>query len=202
MSLDDLKRVNRLWRKVYPYLAAQIMEEYRRDSGVVLELGPFSGGISQEMARLYTGLNITIADKSPAVVDYLRQEISEARLSHRIKVEQTGFGQLAFHDGQFDLVICRGAFFFLSHDLLREMFRVLKSGGIAFVGGGFGKGTPQELIAEIEEESRELNLRLGRKRVSKQELEQMFGETGLTASCRVVEEGGLWLSITRFQYDM
>ena len=57
-----------MWRKTYPYLVAQIMEGYRRDSGSVLELGPFSGGISLELARLYPGFDITIADESAEVV--------------------------------------------------------------------------------------------------------------------------------------
>ena len=33
MDFDDLKRVNRLWLKIYPYLALQIMAVYKKDSG-------------------------------------------------------------------------------------------------------------------------------------------------------------------------
>ena len=44
-------------------------------------------------------------------------------------------------------------------NLLQEVFRVLKDGGMAFIGGGFGKGTPRELIDEIADESRQLNAR-------------------------------------------
>ena len=46
MDLDLLKQVNRLWHRIYPYLADQIFEIYQRDFGKMLELGPFSGGIS------------------------------------------------------------------------------------------------------------------------------------------------------------
>ena len=61
---------------------------YRRDSGSVLELGPFSGDISSELTRLYSGLNITIADESPVVAEYLRKEISISGLSERIKIKE------------------------------------------------------------------------------------------------------------------
>ena len=199
MDIDALKRVNSLWRKLYPYLASQIMEGYRRDSGSVLELGPFSGGISLELTRLYPGLNITITDESPAVVEYLRKEISTSGLSKRIEIKKTDLNHLSFDDSQFDLVIFRGAFFFLNEkeNLLGEVFRVLKDGGIAFVGGGFGKGVPKELIDEIADESRELNNRLGRRRVSIKELEEIVKKSKLADKCKIEEEGGLWITIRK-----
>lgn len=199
MDIDDIRRVNSLWIKLYPYLASQIMEGYRRDSGAVLELGPFSGGISLELTRLYPGLNITIADESPAVVEYLRKEISISGLSEMIEIKKTDLNHLTFDDSQFDLVIFRGAFFFLNEkeNFLREVFRVLKDGGIAFVGGGFGKGVPKELIDEIADESRELNNRLGRRRVSIKELEELVRKSKLTDKCKIEKEGGLWVNIKK-----
>jgi|TARA_Y100000031_G_scaffold151664_1_gene193368 ubiquinone/menaquinone biosynthesis C-methylase UbiE len=199
MDINDLKRINSLWSKIYPYLASQIMEGYRRDSGVVLELGPFSGGISLELIRLHPKLNITIADESPAAVEYLRQEISTSGLSQKIAVKKTDLNHLAFDDSQFDLVIFRGAVFFLKdkENLLQEVFRVLKDEGMAFIGGGFGKGTPQELVDEIADESRELNNRLGRPWVSIEELEEMIRKSELTDKGKIVEDGGLWLNIEK-----
>jgi ubiquinone/menaquinone biosynthesis C-methylase UbiE len=199
MDINDLRRVNSLWEKIYPYLASQIMESYQRDFGMVLELGPFSGGISVALARLYPKLTITIADESPEVLKYLRQEISTAGLSDKIGVKKTNLDQLAFDSSQFDLVIFRGAFFFL-HDketLLQEIYRVLQDGEIAFVGGGFGKGTPRELIDEIAEESRKLNDRLGRRRVSIKELEEMVRKAKLADKCTIEAEGGVWLNIRK-----
>lgn len=199
MNFDDLRRVNNLWRKLYPYLVALIMESYQRDSGSVLELGPFSGGISLELARLYPELEITIADELPEVVRYLEGEVSASGLAHKIEVKETNLNNLAFDNSQFDLVIFRGAFFFLNkkEGLLREIFRVLKDGGMAFVGGGYGRGVPQKLIAEITDESRELNERLGRRRVSIEELEDIIRESELTDNCNIEEEGGLWLNIKK-----
>ncbi len=195
MNIDDLKRVNSLWSNIYPYLASQIMEGYQRDSGSALELGPFSGGISRELTRAYPGLDVTIADESSAVVDYLRHEMSG--FSPSIKIRRTDLDHLVFEDSQFDLVIFRGAFFFLKEDLLRQVFRVLKHGGMAFVGGGFGKGVPKELIDEIADESRRLNNRLGRRWVSIEELEEIVRKSNLADKCKIVEEGGVWLRITK-----
>ena len=199
MDIDDLERLNRLWRKVYPYLVAHIMEHYRRNSGEVLELGPFSGGISRELARSYPGFDITVADELPEVVAYLRQKVAASGLSQRITVRQTNLNNLAFSGSQFDLVIFRGAFFFLGKEegLLREVSRVLKEGGLAFVGGGYGKGTPRKVIDEIHGESRELNERLGRRWVKVEELEKLVKDSGLTGNYRIEEEGGVWLVIRK-----
>ena len=151
------------------------------------------------LSKLHPKFNITIADESPAAVEYLKQEISISGLSEKIEVKKTDLNHLAFDDSQFDLVVFRGAFFFLKEkgNLLQEVFRVLKDGGIAFIGGGFGKGTPQELIDEIADESRELNDRLGRRRVSIKELEEMIRKSKLTDKCQIEEDGGVWLNIKK-----
>ncbi len=82
---------------------------------------------------------------------YFDEEIRSAGLSKNIKIRKTAFSPLVFKDAEFDLVISRGVFFFLDEngDLLREISRVLKDGGMAFIGGGFGKDTPKELIHPI-----------------------------------------------------
>jgi ubiquinone/menaquinone biosynthesis C-methylase UbiE len=199
MDNDDIKRINSLWRKIYSFLASHIMEIYRRTSGSVLELGPFSGGISFELAGLYPGFKLTIADESPVILDYIQEEIASRGLSGKIETTKTDLDHLAFDDAQFDLVLFRGVFFFLDEktNLLQEIYRILKEGGTAFVGGGYGKDAPAELIEEIADESRELNDRLGRKRFSREELEKIITEANLGDTCRIEEEGGVWIIIEK-----
>jgi SAM-dependent methyltransferase len=197
MNLQDIKKINHLWHQVYPYLTAQIMEHYRSGSGTVLELGPFSGGISRELARSNPDMVITIAAEQPEVVTYLEQEVEDAGLGHNIKVKQTDLSHLGLADSCFDLIAFRGAFFFLEDELLLEIFRVLAPGGLAFVGGGYGKSIPQQLIDNIHDESQVLNKRLGRKWVTKEQLEAMLTRTGLAENCRIEEVGGIWLVIRK-----
>jgi len=199
MNITDLKRVNDLWKKVYPYLASQIMEEYQRNSGSILELGPFSGGISRELMALYPELKVTIAAESPDVIEYIDEEIEGFGLSEKIDIIETSYNSLVFSDDRFDLVILRGGFFLLDSggQLFREIFRVLKPGGMAFVGGGYGKDIPLELIGEIADESRELNDRLGRVRVGVEELKEIIKRSQLAERCSIVEKGGLWVYIRK-----
>lgn len=199
MDFEILKQVNGLWRKIYPYLASQIMERYDKVSGTVLELGPFSGGICVELAKMHPGLKTTIADESAHVSRFFDEKIRASGLFKNIEIIETNLEHLIFNDSQFDLVICRGALFFLDNKsgLLREIYRVLKQGGMAFIGGGYGKNTPSELIHEIADESRELNNRLGRKRLSVENLDEIIKLSELGESCKIVEEGGLWVIIEK-----
>jgi ubiquinone/menaquinone biosynthesis C-methylase UbiE len=199
MVIDDLRQVNRLWKRIYPYLASQIMESFQKDSGLVLELGPFAGGISLALSRLHPDLRFTIADESSEVLEYLREEITYSGLPQGMKIQKTSFDYLIFQDSQFDLVIFRGAFFFLRkrENLLRELFRVLNDEGMAFVGGGYGKDTPQQLIDEIADESRRLNNLLGRERFTMEELEELGRKSNLPDTWEIEQEGGLWVKIRK-----
>lgn len=199
MDLRILKEVNDLWGRVYPYLASQVMEHCGRTEGDVLELGPFAGGISVELARLHPGLNFTIAAQKPGMVDFLRKEIEGAIPGPRVEFKHTELDRLVFPGSRFDLAIFRGAFFFLDEEgrIIREIYRVLKEDGVALVGGGYGKNTPAALIDEIGERSRDLNDRLGRKRVTATELENMVDQAGLSDHARIEKEGGLWVVIRK-----
>jgi len=199
VDLRLLKDVNELWIKIYPYLADQVMEYYGRSDGDVLELGPFAGGISVELARRHPGLNITLATQDSGVMDYLRKEIEGARLDREIALRCSELDNLVFADCLFDLVIFRGAYFFLDEEgmFIREIYRVLREDGRAFIGGGYGKNTPQALIDEIADRSRELNDRLGRRRVTVDGVKGMANKAGLSDHARIENDGGLWLVIKR-----
>jgi ubiquinone/menaquinone biosynthesis C-methylase UbiE len=191
--------INLLWKKVYPYTAAQIMQAFGCSRGNALEMGSFAGGISMEIARLYPQIDLTIADERTDYLEFLKKKMISKAVAKHIKLVNTPLDNLTFNDNSFDLVILRGAFFFIMErpKILAEIFRVLNPGGLAFVGGGYGKGIPQSLIDEISAESRILNDRLGRHRVRIDELQQLLLSQGLDNRSHIVEEGGVWLEIRK-----
>jgi hypothetical protein len=196
-KLENIKRINKLWGQVYPFLASVIMDDFGKDSGRALEIGPFSGGLSMELARLYPNLDITIATWQSDEIKYLGNELVDAGLADRIKVVQAGHDRFDFANGYFDLIICRGALFFLDKKLLLESFRMLVKNGFAFIGGGYGKSTPQHVIGAIHDESHVLNQSLGKRWITRDTLEELLKETGLTDDCHIEEDGGLWLTIRK-----
>lgn len=192
MNISDIKKLNVLWAEIYPYLVDQVISVLPEQARMLLELGPFSGGIAFELAKVNQDYSIVIADRRQETLDYLGREAGKLSLLGRIRLVRTDFSKLQFREAEFDGVISRGAFFFLNESVLKEIYRVLRPGGAAFIGGGFGASTPKNLIDEIASESRRLNERLGKKWISKTQLEGMVARAGLERCSQFLEEGGLW----------
>jgi ubiquinone/menaquinone biosynthesis C-methylase UbiE len=197
MDISDIEKLNILWDKIYPYLADQVKAILPKGASRLLEMGPFSGGIAFELAKANPDYSIVITDCREPVLDYLKRETRRQGLLDQVEITHTDLVKLKFGAGVFDGVIFRGAFFFLDGPMLREIYRVLRRGGIGFVGGGFGTLTPENLIEEIASESRELNARLGRKWISRTQLEEMVADAAMERCSRIIEEGGLWLVLRK-----
>ncbi len=199
MQIADLKRVDKLWQATQPYMAAQVMQGYGRQSGRVLELGPFAGGISIELAKGYPQLEIIIAEESADILEYIREKVTAAGFGNKISLKQTPVYKTSFEDGSFDLIIFRGAFFFLAdkEELLAEIWRLLKKGGFALVGGGHSRGVPQEIIREIAAELRLLHGKLGGKWLDTERVKEITARSVLKDNCEITEEGGVWLNISK-----
>jgi len=199
MDMHDLARVNQLWGKVYPYLGDQVLGYYAKDWGDVLEWGPFSGGISFALQSKNPNLKIKIAVEEEDVYRLMQKMLKDGGYGDKIHLDKSRLIPLVYGDQAFDLVIIRGAYFFLDQEgaALREVYRVMKPGGVGFIGGGYGKNTPQTTIDGIADESRLLNDRLGRIRVTVDMLREMVRKSGLSDHVKVVSEGGLWLLLEK-----
>lgn len=197
VDISAVKQLHVLWGKIYPYLAKQIIALLPREARTLLELGPFSGGIAFELAKARKAFSVVIADHREEILEFLGREAWTLGLLDRIRLVQTHLTRLVFREAEFDGVIVRGAFFFLNETILKEVHQVLRPGGIGLIGGGFGVSTPNDLIEEIAPESRRLNAQLGKRWISRIELEEMLGEANLDACSRVTEEGGLWVVLEK-----
>ena len=194
VNLDLIKEIDHLWEPVYPYLAKHIHEIYGRRDGRILEIGPFCGVIFT-LLREGTGNSFSIAAFPPGMADFFHQEARKRKIEDRIEIIGTDPSLTGIKEDQIDLAIFRGAFFFPS--LFRVNFsaihRVLKSKGIAWMGGGFGKSTPDAMIKEISERSRRLNLQIGKIEVKEDELRQEIEKDDGKGKVEIVSEGGLWV---------
>ena len=195
MDPRTIRQVNELWNGVYPHLARYVLELFDRQEGDVLELGPFAGGIAQALLSQGSRLKIVIAGEPAEVFQPLEDALHGTPRAQSLMVKPSALAPLIFLDQSFDLVIFRGAFFFLSPAILREIYRVLRPGGLAVVGGGYGPFAPASLIEAIGARSKRLNQQLGKKWVTPDEVTHMLQETALEAE--ISEDGGLWVLIRR-----
>ncbi len=191
MDTELITRLNDLWEPVYPYLAGWMEAWAPKDHGWILETGPFSGGIITAMLERFPRAQGVIALSERPVAQTIKTSFDL-----RCPVLAARLEALPLSPA-FDLVICRGAFFFLTPQIIQACYRVLRPGGYAMLGGGYGPNTPQEVISPIAVESKDLNYRLGKKWISRMELEKMVAETNLENQSAILVKGGLWLLLRR-----
>jgi len=194
MNIKDVREMNQLFTDLYPYIAEEIMDEFAREEGTILEIGPFSPGVSLELARRFPKFRFIAGDDDSEVVEYLSETVRSAKLQNRFTVRGLPKHQLPFADNQFDLVIFRGGLFFWENTekILQEIYRVLKLGGMAAVGGGFGKRAPRELVAKIRDKVREINRKLGKRNLTKEEIVGIIHRAKVNATM-VEHEHGVWV---------
>ena len=198
MDANLIRSINRLWLPVYPTLARQVAGCARSQPRTILEVGCFSGGTGLELMKLFPESTLTLAlEVSDLVKSFFQDWPAAQDEASRIELVQTPLTPLKLPESSFDLVFCRGVFFFLDEKgaLLAEMNRVLSPGGVCFAGGGFGSHTPHGVIEPIADESRRLNYALGKKVVTEQEFRNMLRSNGLAAD--IVQDGGMWAMIKK-----
>ena len=198
MGLEQIKEIDHLWEPVYPYLARHIQELYGHREGEVLEIGPFSGVIFSLMKE-GVGNRFVIASFPSGMGEFFTEQAEKEDVTGTVEVAESDPSLKGIEDKTVDLAVFRGAFFFpaLFNADLGAVYRVLKPGGLAFVGGGFGKYTPNSVILSLGRRSRELNLDIGKVEISEQTLRQHITESRLAAHAKVIDEGGLWVLIQK-----
>jgi len=193
-----LEEINRLWEPIRPYLARQVEAIYGRRDGRILEIGPFSGLIFA-LAQQNIGQSFLVATFPQEAVRLCRQEAQELGLEDKVRIIESDSSLTGVPDDSVDLAIFRGALFFPS--LFKVDFgaihRKLKTGGIAFVGGGFGKYTPPEIISHIGKRSEELNAGMGKVRIAVESVLNQLRASNLEAKAEIITDGGLWIVIKK-----
>jgi ubiquinone/menaquinone biosynthesis C-methylase UbiE len=137
------------FRKVYPEIARQVINRTGVITGRCIDLGGGPGMLGICIAKA-TLLRVTVVDLMQECVDLVRKNSIEEGYSHRVDAMQGVAEDLPFADSSIDLVVSRGSIFFWEDQLqgLAEVFRVLRPGGWAFIGGGFGT---MALLREVEQ---------------------------------------------------
>ena len=195
METDHLiEELNLLWEPIRPYLARQIEELYGRQDGHILEIGPFSGLIFT-LFQKNVGQSFSIAAFPHAVIPLYRQEARNLGLEDRVRIIESNSSLIDVTNESVDLAIFRGALFFpaLFQIDFGAIYWKLKKEGIAFIGGGFGKHTPPELINQIAKRSEQLNTAMGRTRVTIDSVRDQVRANRLEEKCEITTDGGLWV---------
>lgn len=197
MIRDDsiITEINALWLPVYPYMAEHVLAVWTSEGGRLLDLGPFAGGLAVSLLSKCESCTADVIDESEPVLRWAEEQAVAGGCAARLGTRKLPLDPIPGLDASFDLVAVRGAFFFLTPTLLREVRRVLRPGGFGWVGGGYGPLTPESVIVPIAARSKALNEAIGKQRIAPADAEAMVRAAELDDCARVVTEGGLWIEI-------
>jgi len=130
---------------VYGPLAEQIVADLHlgRTEGVGIDLGSGPGTLIVELCKR-TGLHWINADINPHFFAYFLDLAASHGVAHRVSAVYADAQALCFRDGYADVIVSRGSYHFWPDRKkgFAEVYRVLKPGGVAYIGRGFPANLP------------------------------------------------------------
>jgi ubiquinone/menaquinone biosynthesis C-methylase UbiE len=147
-----------LFRKIYPVIAEQVIARTGIRSGLCVDLGGGPGMLGIRLAQA-SELQVVVVDPLEDCVALARENISAEGVAHRVAAQRGHAEALPFRDATVDMVVSRGSIYFWEDQQqgLREVFRVLRPGGWAWIGGGFGNRELRDEIFAAKAEDPEWN---------------------------------------------
>lgn len=185
---------------IYPLLAQQCVDDYRLDSGICLDIGTGNGYIGTEIAKI-TNMSIYFIDIEAKALHFARRTVTDADIDNEVFfVEADICKGLPLSDNFADFIVSRGSIWFWEDKArgLAEVYRVLKVGGTALIGGGLGRYVPATMRARLSEKRKHTLEKKGGTRLSLEEMEMLAIEAGIP-SFKVMHDApgdkGRWIEI-------
>ena len=164
-------------------LAHRFVADYGVEGGDCLMV--FGGGHGDSQQAMMEGflemtdVKITAIYPKPEAVAQAEARIREAELDERVTCKVGGIEALPFDDGAFDVVVGAGPMLLFADRprAMKEIFRVLRDGGVSLVGGQF-RGMPES------------------RKVKSETLREDAARTGIP-SIRISDDMGQWVEIRK-----
>jgi len=117
----------------YAHIAEEVVSHL--PGGKILDLGTGPGYLPIEIARRSSSVHIIGVDLSPKLIDMARSKAAKADLTDQLQFLLGDANKINFDDSAFDMIISTGMLHALKNPVkvIREMYRVLKRGGEAWI---------------------------------------------------------------------
>ncbi len=129
----------------YPSVAADIVRMCRPpDDGICVDLGAGEGPVALALAELCSA-RLVLVDPDPEPLSAARDRAQDDGHARRISTLCGRAEQLPLTDQSVDVVFSRGSVYFWENQArgVAEIYRVLRVGGQAMIGGGLGHDYPE-----------------------------------------------------------
>jgi SAM-dependent methyltransferase len=132
------------------YVVQDLLRLCQPQPGFWVDLGAGKGQVAIPLLEATDNSVVMVDPKADALAEGL-QTAREKGLQRRLAAVVGSAESLPFPDNTVDLVVSRGSIFFWEDPVqgLREVHRVLRPGGKAYVGGGAGSGYPKSAVIEL-----------------------------------------------------
>ena len=161
----------------YPMTAMRMLRECGgRTEGICIDIGCGPGNLDVELAKR-SKLTITGLDIDGDMKPFFDEKMRDAGIQDRVRFVEGDAQELPFPDDYADMIVSRGTLTFIPDiaKCLREVDRVLKPTGIAFLGGRYVY-TPHSY------------------KITNEKLKQIVKDSGVVGA-QVITDRGQWVKI-------
>lgn len=134
----------------YPYVVKDILKYCQPKKGFWIDLGAGKGQVAIPLIEA-TGNPVVMLDPDAEAMSKGLETARKKGLNSRLFAVVGVAEKMPFPDSSVDLVASRGSVFFWDDPVkgLQEVYRVLRPGGKAYIGGGAGSGYPKEATQKL-----------------------------------------------------
>lgn len=188
-----------LFREIYPVIADWVIARSGISSGRCLDLGGGPGMLAVRLAQA-SDLEVVVVDPMSDCVRLAKENSDQHQCAERVSAVIGRAEELAFADNSIDLVVSRGSIYFWDDQRqgLAEIFRVLRPGGWAFVGGGFGNAELRDKILAAKADDLKWNQDRAARNAKNPpaHFKELLSGLGIDA-CVEVDDRGTWIVLTK-----
>jgi len=205
MAIPEAQRFDKMVKENFmPAIvstAKQVIEDYGILEGVCVDVGCGTAIFAIELCRR-SNLKIYALEKVKAIYEVGRMNMENEGLTDRITPVLGDAHGLSFENEFADLIISRGSYHCWQDKVLvfKEIYRVLKKGGIGFVGGGFGRYVTEDELERMKY-LRDRSLKDDAKAYGlPSKLEEIIHEAGISNFHIIYDKSGLWAELKKRSY--
>jgi ubiquinone/menaquinone biosynthesis C-methylase UbiE len=194
-NFDTISRT--VFAPIYPVIAEDILERTQVREGLCVDIGAGTGRLGLAVADKNSDIDVILYDMSEEMLEIAEFDIPPQHYD-RCSTMVGDVERFLFKDNTLSLAVSRGSVFFWENKVqgFNEIYRALKPGGWAYIGGGFGNVYLLQSIVETMRRVRPKWDQVRQERLrtyNKDFFERMMADTIVPNYEVNSEEAGIWV---------